>query len=66
VWTLVKDARSATASRRAHPLGPELVVRVASELLWSRVIRSQDGITLDDEAEAARQAFLARGWRPGE
>lgn len=51
---------------RAHPLGPELVVRVAGELIWSRVVRPQDGTSVEAEAEAARQSFLGRGWEVAE
>jgi hypothetical protein len=66
LWVVVKDARSATASERAHPLGEELVIRIASEPLWSRVCRPDDTAGLADEAHAARDAFLARGWQPAE
>jgi hypothetical protein len=66
LWVMVKDARSATASVRPHPLGDELVLRVASDLLWSRVFRRDDGEGLQNEAEAARTAFLGRGWQPAE
>lgn len=66
LWVMVKDARSAAASVRPHPLGHELVLRVASELLWSRVFRPDDGEGFQNEAEAARAAFLGRGWQPAE
>jgi hypothetical protein len=64
IWTLVKAARSARAIERAHPLGRELRLLVASEFLWSRVIRPGDETTV--EAEAARIALVARGWSPAE
>jgi len=66
LWVMVKDARSATLHVRPHPLGDELVCRVGSELLWSRVFRPDDGEGLQDDAEAARTAFLGRGWQPAE
>jgi hypothetical protein len=66
LWVMVKDARSATASVRPHPLGDELVLRVASELLWSRVFRPDDAAGLQDEADAAGTAFIGRGWQPAE
>ena len=65
-WTLVKSARSATASFRGHPLGVEVVVRVGSEFLWSKVVRPTDAVTHEDEAEDARRAFVGRGWKPAE
>lgn len=63
-WTLVKHARSATASFRGHPLGVEVIIRVGSEFLHSRVIRPTDAVTPEDEADDARRAFVARGWQP--
>ena len=66
LWVMVKAARSATAAVRPHPLGPELVVRIAGEILWSRVIRPQDGVTVEGEAEFARQGFVERGWETAE
>lgn len=66
LWVLVKNARSATASVRPHPLGDELVLRVASELLWSRVFRPADVEHLQSEAETAKAAFLGRGWQPAD
>lgn len=65
LWVMVKDARSAAAWVRPHPLGHELVLRVASELLWSRVFKPDDE-GLQNEAKAARAAFLGRGWEPAE
>ena len=64
LWVVVKAARSATAAVRPHPLGPELVVRIGGELLWSRVVRPQDGITIEGESELTRQGFIERGWEP--
>jgi hypothetical protein len=62
LWTLVKDARTARAMVRVHPLGDELRVLVASELLWSQVFRQGDVPSLEVVAETHRLGFLERGW----
>jgi hypothetical protein len=64
LWIVVEAARCATASVRPHPLGDELVLRVAGELLQSWVFRPDEAEGLQVEAERARTAFLGRGWEP--
>ncbi len=66
VWTLVKDARSAQAVERVHPLGRELRVLLASEFLWSQVFRPGETPTLEDVAAEHRAEFIGRGWSPAE
>lgn len=64
LFTLVKTARSARAVERVHPLGREVVLLVAGELLWSRTFRHGDDAAFEAEVEAARVAFIQRGWQP--
>lgn len=64
IFVMVKDARSVRVLERAHVFGREIVCLMASELLWSRVIKPGDETTV--EAEAARVALLGRGWTPAE
>lgn len=66
LWVLVKDARSAQAVVRAHPLGRELRMLLKSELLWSQVFREGDTPTLEAVAAEHRAGFLSRGWQPAE
>jgi hypothetical protein len=68
VWVAVKDARSARCVEREHRLGRELVCILgpSGAVLWSRVFRPGSTPTLEEEAEASRQAFLSRGWTPAE
>lgn len=60
LWRLKKGARVAEARTRMTPLGPELLIYVGGELVWSQVLR--DGRDVGALSDERRQAFLGRGW----
>ena len=59
LWRMLKEDRIAHAVIRVLDVGSELRVYVDNELVWSRLLRSEDPRAV---ANAHRRAFEVRGW----
>jgi hypothetical protein len=61
-WTLAKPGHVLKAFARSTPVGPELVITVDGELLWSHIYRHVDPVTFAAEVDAKRLSYEADGW----
>ena len=61
-WTLTKASHDVKAFARSTPGGPELLIHVDGEPIWSHVYRHADPITFAAAVDAKRAEFLAEGW----
>lgn len=62
LWTLTKHTHRVECRVRAMASGPELLVRIDSELWWSHLYRGATEELLTAEADRKREEFLEKGW----